>query len=565
MELAPGITLGVRTTPSLPEELGSGQPFLRGGRWFVFDGRIDDRIALVSRLGLEVRRPDVELAATVFERLGLDGFRDVLGSFVLLVIDPKAGEISMIRDPLGGRTLFFAVSDAVMLVGSEEVALLAGGVARELDEVRLAQHFAAAVPGASRTFFRRIKELEPGQVLSVTAQTFRSRRFVALSPARMAALSDGELAEAFRERLDVAVADRMRTLGTGAALSGGLDSSSVVALAHRRDAELKTFSWTFRELLECDERPYIEAMVEALELDATWIEGDDCGPLADPATWPIDPSTPLTNPYVRLKQRVYRAARAAGVRALLTGIDGDALYTGVEEWLVDLVSERGVRAGISGVWAHLKRHGVSAVASPSMRRAFRVPVFRKKKPGAWLTPEAVRLVLGSRSSEEGGDDVRRPEQGRALRQRVPKMAALGYAQGLREGIEILVPFRDRRIIEFILAVPAHQLYGTSGYKHVLRSAMCGFLPEVVRRAGRHGTLEALFRKGIERERGLVADVLGHPEPELLQYVDGAWLSRAFSGGPAPEVVDYVAWQCFSFLLWVRAIRNINGAGAETFC
>ncbi|MBI2378686.1 MAG: hypothetical protein HYV07_32125 [Deltaproteobacteria bacterium] len=569
-ESRPGVVVGARSSPSTPEDVGVRQPLrVPSGRLYVLDGRLDGRKDLLAREGLERGISDAELAATLFERHGSDRFAEVLGSYVLMVVDPVARTVVLLRDVMGGRSFMYSVDADRLVVASEEAAVLAAGVASEGDPVRIAQHLGAEEGNLGRTFFAKVRELPPGVVLEVDERRLRERRFVHVCPPAFEGRSHGDLADELRGLVDRSVRDRLRMREPGVTLSGGLDSSSVAVLAARALApdRLKTISWAFEAHPTCDERRFIEPTVQAVEAEATFVLGDDSGPLSRFDTWPVDPSTPLMNPYMRLKQLVYDAAKSKGVHSLLTGIDGDSLYTGSELWLRDLLADgRFVQAAL-GLGAHVRRRGLSSLLEPSVRLAFGL-VRRggRRRAAAWLTPEALRLLEVDRDNpvERDARMVARPVQGRSLLIRAARGTPLGYAHGLRYGVEILCPFHDRRIVEFMLAVPAHQLYGTSGYKHVLRGAMRGLLPEVVRRAGRHGTLEALFRTGMKRAARHVSEILGQAGPELYELVDRAWLERTVDGGET-ELADYVAWQCVSFLLWVKATKAVQGAGVPQFC
>jgi hypothetical protein len=115
-------------------------------------------------------------------------------------------------------------------------------------------------------------------------------------------------------------------------------------------------------------------------------------------------------------------------------------------------------------------------------------------------------------------------------------------------------------------VPAHQLYRDEiGFKVVLRHAFKGILPEELRLAGRHGTLEALHRRGlIERESRKVRALLDAVKLRIEQVVRPDWLERARPGHTASETEEMVIWDCASFELWARRRDEQCVKGQEAF-
>jgi asparagine synthase (glutamine-hydrolysing) len=127
------------------------------------------------------------------------------------------------------------------------------------------------------------------------------------------------------------------------------------------------------------------------------------------------------------------------------------------------------------------------------------------------------------------------------------------------GLELRHPYRDRRLVEFMLAVPAYQLYDGRFFKPIVRNAMEGLLPEPVRMRQAPTSLAPLYRRGLlERETEVVSRIMGKPEAVWRKYVSADWLnqvapSRLRSGVDGGDTV--VLWQCVSMELW----RDRQGA------
>jgi asparagine synthase (glutamine-hydrolysing) len=122
-------------------------------------------------------------------------------------------------------------------------------------------------------------------------------------------------------------------------------------------------------------------------------------------------------------------------------------------------------------------------------------------------------------------------------------------------MEVRWPFRDRRLVEFILGIPAHQLYRPGESKRIMRRAMKGYLPDEIRLRRRPTSLQALFDRGLAG-RGLqaLASVLWSPGALWRRFVDADWMSevvlgRLRTGTNGAE--SLVPWQGAVVELWKR--------------
>jgi asparagine synthase (glutamine-hydrolysing) len=555
-----------------PEEVGERQPLVDADTQLhvAFDGRVDNRKELMVHLGwngADGKAPsDAALLSRAYERWGKGCFERLLGSFAAVIYDARRRLVVCARDALGDRTLFYYLDHRLLVMGSEERAVLAHpAVSARLDEQRLAEHFAVWLPSPGRTFFAEVRELMPAQGLTVSDHRVHAWRHWSGCPeARLRYRAETDYAAHFRSLLGESVRCRLRAATAPVAMmSGGLDSPAVAALAARELAarrppgRLRTVSWVFDELVQCDERAYMEPMIQQYGLDAVHILADDAWPLCNLKSGPLNPNTPIDNAYRELKTRVYHAAAASGSRVLLSGAFGDALYAGAGDWLLDLLGEKRFGIAARHLFGHVRRLGLwRGMADPSIRRALGIRRPRYLRRGSqkpvWLTASAWRLLEdGPQPWPPASATARRPCQWQRTLGTWAGQDPIESFHANHAGIELADPFRDRRLVEFMLAIPAHQLYNGIGYKPVLRHAMEGILPEKVRLAGRHGTLEVLFRRGVaERGSGWVRDLLGSPSDVLRRYVDPVWLRRAVLNPTNSQRVNYLIWQCLSFELWL---------------
>lgn len=574
--------LGHRHFRITPEEAGESQPLHDPDRGLalVFDGRLDNRADLLAALGINAEQDaslsDATLVLQAYRQWGETCFERLLGPFALALYDGERRRVVLARDALGDRTLFYHLTPRLLVVASEPYAVLAHpDVPPGLNEITLIHWYAVQVPEDGSTFFSAVQELLPAHAMVIDADRVQQWRYWQADPERRIRYrTDAEYAEHFLLLLAESVRCRMRCTEPPVVLmSGGYDSTSIAALAARELAlrpgapRLRTISWTFDELASCDERPYIEAVARQYEMQPVFIPADDGWPLRDHESWPHNPNHPEGNAYRLLKLRAYRAACEAGSRLLLTGGSGNEIFAGSDYWLLELAQEQGLLRAAGSVLAHIGRRGLrSALRNRGIRRAGghlldRIPGGRTLRPrregdpAPWLTPHAAGVLKDQPAAgPPSAARAVRPEQHHALldaRAAMNASAEMPYAS--REGVELELPYRDRRLIEFALAIPAYQLQQAGIGKYIVYNAMRSILPEKVRRGQSRGLLTPLYERGLmQRERATVQRLLNRADALWPRYVRREWLAPLFDGQPfngIEGVRGVVPWQCLAVEMW----------------
>lgn len=550
-----------------PEELGTRRVAVAadGELALVLDGRLDNRDELLLALDAAPTTADADLALLAHQRWG-DAFCErLLGPWALAVVARRPARVVVARDPLGDRTLFYHLGAHAVAVASEEAALLAmPGVSDRLDETTLARFYATAAPLPGATFFSDVRELLPGHAMRVDAAGVRIWRHWMPGAQSERFRRDRDYVERFRELLTESVRCRLRsTTPPMVMMSGGVDSTSVAATAAgilktRGEGPLHTVSWVFDELRETDERAFMRPVIERFGLDAHQVDGDGAWPLHELETWPRHPGTPMEGPYRRLRDRVYGLVRATGSRVVLTGEMGDELYSGGEHWLADLAREGRLAAAAVG----LARHGGRAafVSGRGLRHSARTAVARAVGyPGRrrvpqmpeWLRDETWRAAA---EAVEPPLTRRRSQADALLDPSFAQAVTIEHGVARRWGVELRRPYRDVRLVDFVLGAPAHLLYRPGDTKRLLREAMRGMLPEVVRRRATPSPLTPLFWRGLaERETASVQALLRRPDAVWPRYVRRDWMERALAPGGVRRLGDRAAavafWRCLCVELW----------------
>lgn len=507
------------------------------GRLCVGDIRLDNRGELLERLGGDHLRneSDAALVLAAYDRWNRDCLRYLLGDFAFVVWDASARQVFGAVDAIGIRGLRYWIDSDQLVVGTatRAVAVCAPGihrVAREPIERYLADGNASGF--VEGTPFADVQRLPAGHAFTATDRGLRRWRYARVGEhAPETVTDDREYAERLRWLLTQSVRARMRACGPVAfALSGGLDSSSLVCVAHHLamgerhggGPKVRTYSVTYPNFPQSDEGHFQAAVANACpEFVHTSIESDDWyfKPTAD--TFVVDEIAPSAQRSGFMT--VLGAVRRDEARAFLSGLYGDQVLGPVNHWTRLLDADR-------------------ADVGAEVRRVFRLGLV----PGFMAVARAGALAIGG-ARLLNRDAVLAPPP-------LPSSAALisywmvfgpsaqmalrsGAAAAANAGVSYRHPFLDRRVVEFLLHVPARLRVVGGQRKHVLREAMRGYLPEIVRtrqdtitpddvvnakRRWEQDRIRAMIRKSPSVRAGFISS------PEALKRLD-RWLE---SGGVA---------------------------------
>ncbi len=507
VDAAAGVALGFRRLAILDLSEQGHQPMRSpSGRFtLVFNGEVFNHHELRRELqggGLRFRgHSDTEVILAAFERWGVEAaVPRFVGMFAIAVWDGEQQALWLIRDRLGIKPMFVYAEPGLVTFGSELKALVAGpSFDRSLDLTAITQYLRYLYVPAPRTVYRRAIKLLPGHLLRITDPAVPLPDPVPFWSAEMAAAQGaidpfgGSEEEAIREldRLLVeCVGMRMEAdVPLGALLSGGIDSSTVVAVMQSLSTRpVKTFTIGFDEA-EHNEAAHARRIAQHLgtdhtELLLTGAEALDLVPrLPDMFDEPLaDPSQIPTFLVCQLARREVTVA--------LTGDGGDECFAGYNRYIrgerlitrarrfpasVRRLSAIGIASMAPETWDRLHQ-AVSPVLPSSARvrlpgaklhkigdliGAESVPLMYRSLLSAWQDPGL--LVAGGRDGEDRVLQVLGGGEPRALLDRMMLADQLTYLPddllakvdraSMATSLEARVPLLDHRLVEFSWRLP----------------------------------------------------------------------------------------------------------------
>src|SRR5437764_4595822 len=325
-------------------DLSTGdQPLTRDGVTLIFNGEAYDFAPLRDELRALghpfTTRSDTEVVLRAYLEWGEEFAEHVHGWFALAIWDSRKRKLVLARDRLGKKPLYYFVRGPRVVFGSELKALLAhGAVPRELDAEALVQYLACEYVPAPATILRAVRKLPAAHVAVLDERGFRLRRYWQVPPPSHERITAKDAAQELFRLLDRAVAKRLvADVPVGVFLSGGIDSTSIAALAVRHKKPLQTFSIGFVEE-SFDESPWARLAAERLGTDhvSEKFSGQDCLDLIPAAAAQLD--EPFADPSFLPTLLLSRFTRKH-VKVALAGDGGDELFAGYDPFLAHRPAE----------------------------------------------------------------------------------------------------------------------------------------------------------------------------------------------------------------------------------
>ena len=543
--VADGIALGVRRL-SIVDVEGGHQPLANEDEtvWAVQNGELYNHGEIRHRLearGHRFRtRSDTEILPHLYEESGPAFPEQLRGMFGIAVWDSQTRRAVLARDRLGIKPLYYAETGDLLVFGSELKSVLASGlVGTDLDYEAIDAFLTLGFVPGPLTPLAAVRKLMPGHSLVVDPSGVRTEAFWSYPEPAPVEMSLDEAGERLLALLGESVELRlMSDVPLGAMLSGGIDSSVIVALmAGQMSDPVKTFSVGFAEAGAKNELDDARLVAEHFGTDHHELElsfGEQTVDLSE-LVWHMD------EPLADLSALGFLALSELTAREVTVALSGQ----GADELLGGYRKHRA--AAIAGAWMRLPRPA-RAMGRTALRlapakagRASRTlaasdPVERLLAASGRLDPGLRRqLVRGGLAEVDG----RRAEQ--TIRERLggvgddPLPAALyldaqlGLVDdmlhyfdraSMAHSLEVRVPFLDHHVVEFCASIPPRHKVRRLDTKHVLKRAVRGLVPDFIIDKPKigffHTVVDGWFRA---QTRGAISDYLLGPNPRYAEMLD----------------------------------------------
>lgn len=505
------IALGQQTVNNTPESFLEHYPLIdnEAGLVIVGDIRLDDRDKLINKLGhTQPHITDSRLTIEAYKKWGVDCTKHLIGDYAFVIWDSSARSLHCFTDHFANVPLYYYHNSQKFLFASDIRQLVAvEGVPNQVNDNKLASLVVEAAMSMFRTetWFKDIYPIPAATVLTVDKNGMKQHRY--WEPTIGAPLqfkNEGEFKEAFQEVFFAAVKDRLRSsYPVTALLSGGLDSSSVVAVAakilEKENKILNVFSSVLPEGdtsgIE-DERYYIDLFKQFPNIEIHYINKEGSGffsnidKLKDEYT-----IAPLTSRHF-LYDAFTEGAKKIGSAVMLDGANGElgATHHGHGIYADQLKNMQWL-----WLWKELKAR--KKIAAESILHNLRYHALKPYIPDFivysirgerellsrgkynFINPDLCNLLedkLRLRQSELSRRYTK-PSANHRLNQldTIKTLQHKGNPRMSFETVEYRYPFRDIRVIEFGINAPAEYKIRNGYKRNIVRSGLDGILPKEI--------------------------------------------------------------------------------------
>jgi asparagine synthase (glutamine-hydrolysing) len=510
----PGVGLGMRRLAIV--DLASGQqPILNetGDVKVVANGEIYNFREIQHELEqcghrFRSRNSDIEVLVHAYEQWGEDFLPRLRGMFALAIWDGRTRTLIAARDRAGEKPLYWTITTQGLRLASEVKALLVRPeVSRELDPIALDQFLTYEYVLAPRTMLKGVHKLPPAHFLRYRDGQATVHRYWDAAAVPVKEWNDRDAAEALRAALQKAVVSQlMADVPLGAFLSGGIDSSSIVALMSEASRQpVNSFSIGFADGTY-NELPYARevaalfktnhrertASPDLVEMfDRLVVHLDE--PFADTSLFPTFTVSELAREHVKV---------------VLSGDGGDELFGGYDAYQAQALATRlgwmgdalmpalaGVASALpptekkKGLVNKVKRFSAGAATAPADLGHYRWMVYLNARDKARLYQSGLRDALGATDVYAPvRDALGRFSQDDVLNRQLYADLSLYLADdilvkvdrmSMATSLETRAPFLDGDLMELAFSMPGHLKIRNGERKWILKQAMANVLPESI--------------------------------------------------------------------------------------
>jgi asparagine synthase (glutamine-hydrolysing) len=579
---------------------GGHQPIYNedGSKAVIFNGEIYNFMELTEDLIRRGHRfstrSDTETILHAYEEWGESCIEKFRGMFAFAVWDRKEKTLFLARDRLGIKPLFYSLQEGKFYFASEMKAILTDRFfPRDIDDEALASYFLLSYIPAPLTIFAKIRKLLPGHTLTYREGTITIRKYWDLRLAPDYSRSEDFFISGFMDLLQEAVKIRLISeVPLGAFLSGGIDSSAIVALMSRvNESPVKTFSIGFGGEIGgyLDERGFARMVAARYKTDHREHEVlPNPEGLIEKIVRAFD--EPFADDSAIPSYYVCKMARE-NVTVALSGLGGDEVFSGYERYLgfkmrqtylkiPGFIREGVIRRAVEGLQErkdghytvnHMKRFVRAASLSPDLAYLGYVSRINSNLKSSLFSDgqafsrsltavqDRLRSYFHSPNVEGGADSLNRAFFYDIKTYLSEDILAVTDRMSMLHALEVRVPFLDHKFMEFCASIPPEMKMKRFQKKYLLKKAVRTLLPaEVIdhRKQGFVGPMAQWLKNELKT---YTRDVLslenlkkhGVFNPEAVETV----LTEHFSNR---EIHDTLIWSLLIFQTWFEMYAGKKG-------
>ncbi|MDJ1473176.1 asparagine synthase (glutamine-hydrolyzing) [Xanthocytophaga flava] len=595
------VGLGHRRLSIIDTSSGGNQPMTDDEERYtiVFNGEIFNFLELRKELeqhGVSFQSTsDTEVLLQLYKREGERCLNRLNGFFVFAIYDKQDESLFIARDRFGVKPLVYTVDEDRLLFASEMKALFVFGFPKKVDYASLQQYLQLNYIPAPNTIFKDVKKLMPGHFIKIKGREVSVKQWYNLpEQVKSRKTYTGSYEQAQKDLaslLDASVQRRMiADVPLGAFLSGGIDSSVIVALASRHTQHLNTFSIGYRDEPFFDETKYANLVAKKFNTNHTVfsLSNDDLlDGLYDMLDYTDEPFADSSALAVYILSKRTRKK----VTVALSGDGADEIFAGYNKHAAEFrVREGGwqnsVIAGLKGLWDALPKSRSSALGN-KVRQLQKFAEITAMSPSdrywrmATFTGEAQASALLNLPESEKTEQELNTRRKASLQHLLTDkdfndflltdvdlvltndMLTKVDMMSMANSLEVRNPFLDYTVVEFAFSLPTSYKIDSGMKKKIVQDAFRNELPSELYKRPKHGFEVPLLKWMRNELKSLITnDLLNDDfiaEQGIFSVTEIRKLKeKLFSSNP--EDVHARIWGLIVFQYWWK--KNIGVSVAK---
>jgi asparagine synthase (glutamine-hydrolysing) len=500
------IHFGHRRLSIIDLSVNANQPFHYLHRYtLIFNGEIYNYIEIKNYLLVKgyqfSTKSDTEVIAAAYDFWGKSCLQKLDGMFAFAIWDEREQNLFCARDRFGEKPFFYYEDEEHFIFASEMKALWSIGIEKQMDNKMLLNYITLGQlqnpADKELTFFKEIYSLPPAHYLTINFQNFISKihSYWRLDKESKIDINEADAIERFTELFNASIQKRLRSdVAIGTSLSGGLDSSSIVAFLANENQHLKTFSATFSGFNK-DESAYIKLVTDKFN-----VQNFSVSPSADELINDFEKlcyhqEEPFSSSSIYAQYKVYELAKQQGVKVLLDGQGVDETLAGYNKYVHYFLQEVLSRHKF-GATLHEKtalqnnsqffnwgiKNYFAAFLPAQAAILLERKDYKKTFAHADVHPDFLHNLVGHQ-----WDGIHRPivtKLNDILHFNITEMGLeelLRFADrnSMAHSTEVRLPFLQHDLVEFIFSLPSTLKIHQGFTKYILRKTVANKLPDAI--------------------------------------------------------------------------------------
>jgi len=531
---------------------------------------------------------DTEVVLRAYEAWGPGSFERFNGMWALVLLDTEKQSLILSRDRFGIKPLYYTIDNHAIYFASEIKGILAVLPSkREANEGTVVKYLMTGlVNDTQETFYQGIYQFPAGHwgriSLREDSPEIRLVRYWSFRE-ETSQRKEEEAVEVFRQLfLDGIRAHAQSDVPIGTCLSGGLDSSSIVCVSDilRKDDQIPNYTHSAfgycPEKEAISERPYADIVVKARSVDMHYVDFSENEFEKVLPSILLTQDEPFGSASIVAQWFVFREAKNKGMTVMLDGQGADEVLGGYhanfvslawsllarkrirESFLLRSAYEREIGSFPIPYDRFLIQAGVALTPKILKRPLRRVAQICQtglgnmhRSPGNWLTEEISKKYNPAQFRYETFASMNQELQRQVTSTFLPALLRYEDRNSMAHSIEARVPFLDHRLVEFLFTLPEDLKIRGVTTKYILREAMKGILPEVIRnrkdKVGFKANPDLTFN-WVDRHRATLCRNQTEYERRWLNPVG---MENLLGSRERSVEIEFLLWRVINLKLWVR--------------